>query len=60
MSGRFPELPTAELGRESPQKFPVSDTSVLGGIAFLLTHEAFHIGQLAYLRKFLGLGPMSY
>ncbi len=60
LSGRFPELTAAELGRESPQKFPVNDGSVRAGIAFLLTHEAFHIGQLAYLRKYLGLGPMSY
>lgn len=60
LSGRFPKLTAAELGRESPQKFPVNDETVLGGIAFLLTHEAFHIGQLAYVRKYLGLGPMSY
>ncbi len=60
LSERLPALSAGELGRESPQQFPVDDGSVLGGIAFLLAHEAFHIGQLAFLRKFVGLGPMSY
>lgn len=60
LSQRFPALSAAELRRESPQKFPVNDKSVLGGVAFLLAHEAFHIGQLAFLRKYVGLGPMSY
>ncbi len=60
MSERFPALSAGELGRESPQEFPVNDGSLLAGIAFLLAHEAFHIGQLAFLRKYVGLGPMSY
>ena len=33
---------------------------VLGEIAFLLQHEALHIGQMAFLRKWLGDAPMSY
>lgn len=60
LSERFPALTAEALRRESPQMFPIGDRSVRGGIAFLLTHEAFHIGQLAYVRKYLGLGPMSY
>jgi len=30
------------------------------GIAFLLEHEAYHIGQLGLLRKLYDLGPMKY
>ncbi len=60
LSGCLPGLTADDLERESPQKFPVNDPSLRGGIAFLLAHEAFHIGQLAYLRKFNGLGPMGY
>jgi uncharacterized damage-inducible protein DinB len=57
---RFAELSEAELTEKSSQQFPVEDETVLGGIAFILMHESFHIGQLAILRKQFGLGPMSY
>jgi uncharacterized damage-inducible protein DinB len=57
---KLPMLSNEELARESSQQFPVEDRSVLGGLAFLLTHESFHIGQLAFLRKYLGLSSMSY
>lgn len=52
---------TAEaLDADSPAPFPVDDGSLLGGIAFLLHHESYHLGQLAYLRKLLGRGAMTY
>jgi uncharacterized damage-inducible protein DinB len=57
---RLPALSTADVERESPQEFPVADPSVTGGITFLLQHEAFHIGQLALLRRILGFDSMSY
>ncbi len=60
LAQRLPTLTRAELTRESKERFPVDDPSVLGGIAFLLGHESFHIGQLAFLRKHYGLGPMTY
>lgn len=44
----------------SGQRFPVDDPTVLGGLGFLLHHEAFHIGQMALLRRFVGLPGMSY
>jgi uncharacterized damage-inducible protein DinB len=53
-------LSSEELAKESPQDFPVDDGSVMGGLAFLLLHESFHIGQLALLRKYLGLSSMKY
>jgi uncharacterized damage-inducible protein DinB len=56
----FPGLTEAELGLESAQPFPVDDRTVLGGVTFLLQHESFHIGQLAFLRRWLDLEPMSY
>ncbi|MGB7490782.1 MAG: hypothetical protein WBN62_10660 [Thermoanaerobaculia bacterium] len=39
--------------------FPFEDPSMAGGIGFLLHHEAYHIGQLALLRKFHRLPAMS-
>ena len=38
----------------------LSDTTFAGAITFLAQHESYHVGQLALLRKGLGLGPMSY
>ena len=48
------ELTAATADNESPIKFPTSDKTVLGGIGFLSLHESYHVGQLAYLRTFLG------
>jgi uncharacterized damage-inducible protein DinB len=52
-------LDTGHLAAEG-RPFPGSDRTVLGGIAFLIQHESFHIGQLALLRRQLGLPAMSY
>ncbi|MFN2564654.1 MAG: DinB family protein [Gemmatimonadaceae bacterium] len=53
-------LDAGTLDRPSPMRFPVSDKSVLGTIAFLVHHEAYHIGQLALLRRYTGSPAMSY
>lgn len=57
---RFSELSDLELKERAPVEFPVGDGTVLGGIAFLLQHESFHIGQLAFLRKMSGHASMNY
>lgn len=54
------EISDAELLEPSGQKFPNADRTRLGAVAFLLQHEAYHIGQVALLRKAFGLGPMRY
>lgn len=50
----------ARLAAPSPGGYPVEDATVLGGIAFLLQHDSYHVGQLALLRKHFGLGAMRY
>lgn len=57
---RLVSLTDEEIERQSEQEFPIDDLSVLGGIAFMLQHESFHIGQLALIRRLLGFGAMSY
>lgn len=57
---RFLAATADQLDSESEQRFPVDDDSVLGGVAFLVQHESYHVGQLAFLRRLIGLGPMSY
>ncbi|NIN70772.1 MAG: DUF664 domain-containing protein [Gemmatimonadetes bacterium] len=54
------EVTGAELARDSGQEFPVDDGTARGAVAFLVQHESFHIGQLALLRKYLGLEGMAY
>ncbi len=55
---RLAELSDADLDAPSPRKLPIDDPSVLGAIAFLVFHEAYHIGQLALARKALGMGSL--
>jgi uncharacterized damage-inducible protein DinB len=51
---RFEELSDAQLSAEAPRNFPVPDKTIRGAINFLAYHEAYHVGQLAYIRKWLG------
>lgn len=58
--GGFEKMTAEELDADSPAEFPIDDGSVLGGIAFLVQHEAYHIGQIGLLRKLLGYPAISY
>lgn len=49
-----------ELIKEAPLQLPLVEKTILGGLTFLLQHEAYHIGQIAILRKFYGLPAMKY
>jgi len=52
---------TAEmLATPSNIGFPTDDRTTFGTVAFLVHHEAYHLGQLGLLRKGLGYGSMSY
>ena len=51
---RFEELTDEQLSAEAPRNFPVPDKTIRGAINFLAYHEAYHVGQLAYIRKWLG------
>lgn len=56
MEDATPEI----LDAETEQDFPVDDPTLLGALAFLTSHESYHIGQVAYLRKLAGLEAMAY
>lgn len=46
------EAMTAEdLAGTSPHRFPIDDETMLGLLAFLAQHEAYHMGQLGILRR---------
>jgi hypothetical protein len=58
LNERLPALTPAELDAPSPRQLPVDDRSVRGALAFLAYHESYHIGQMALIRKALGLGGL--
>ena len=45
-------IPTTVLEGASPIEFPIESKTILGAIAFLALHESYHMGQLAYVRRF--------
>jgi uncharacterized damage-inducible protein DinB len=47
-------LSAADLDADSSHGFPFEDRSVLGVITFLTFHEAYHVGQMGLIRKYLG------
>lgn len=60
ISQRWNQVNPALLRNGSPFSLPLVENTVLGAVTFLLQHEASHIGQLAFIRKFLGLPAMKY
>ena len=58
LMARFEEISDQELSAESPRNFPVPDKTIRGAISFMAYHEAYHVGQMAYLRKWLGRGSL--
>lgn len=53
------QLPEEALDGEMTQT-PIGDSSLRGFLAFMMHHEAYHIGQLGILRKYIGLDAMIY
>jgi uncharacterized damage-inducible protein DinB len=50
---------TADLQKELGQTFVLGST-VADAIAFMTQHDSYHLGQMALVRKYLGLPAMSY
>ena len=49
--------PAAEkLTQEAPKGPPSFDGKISGNVAFLAFHDAYHVGQVSFLRKWLGYG----
>ena len=58
---RFKTLTDADLGAPAKWNPPgVDDKTMLGTLAFLMQHDSYHVGQMAILRKQVGLTAMSY
>jgi len=57
---QWEHLTEAEWSRPSGQRLPLDDATRAGAAAFFLQHEAYHIGQMALLRRQAGLEAMRY
>jgi hypothetical protein len=55
---RLGQLTDEELSKPSPFPPPTGDKTKRGAIVFLNYHETYHIGQMAYLRKWLGYSQL--
>lgn len=51
---RLAQMADADLSKPAPRDVPIPDKSVRGLIAFVVYHESYHLGQLVYLKKWLG------
>ena len=50
------DAPSERLSQPAPSGPPSFDGKVSGLVAFLAFHETYHVGQVSYLRKWLGYG----
>lgn len=61
LSSRVASMPGADLDKPAPYAFPIEGgESVLGCLTFLVQHDSYHLGQVAFLRRALGLPAMAY
>jgi uncharacterized damage-inducible protein DinB len=60
ISDGLSNIPEEVLSSKSPAQAPIADDSIRGLLAFLISHEAYHIGQLGLLRKMAGKEATSY
>jgi uncharacterized damage-inducible protein DinB len=60
ISEAFVNLPSEIADGPSPVNVPVGDMTLGGFLSFLMHHEAYHLGQMGILRKYLGKEGMNY
>jgi hypothetical protein len=53
----LPKVTPELLAQPVPKERPSLDGTVGGAIGILCFHETYHVGQMGYLRKWLGFGP---
>ena len=56
----FEGMDATALDAATPQSFPTGGGTMLDTIAFLAQHDSYHLGQIAFLRRRLGLPAMTY
>jgi len=54
------QVTATQLEATSPHGFPVPGNTIESAMAFLAQHDSYHLGQIAFLRRQLGLPAMRY
>jgi len=55
---RLGALTADELEARVRIRIPSDDGTLRGALALIAFHEAYHVGQMGYVRKWLGLSPL--
>ena len=55
---RLASLSEADLAAPPSARVPSTDATLRGAIGYFSLHEAYHVGQMGYVRKWLGLSPI--
>ena len=55
---RLSSLTEADLAAPPMARVPSTDATLRGAIGYFSLHEAYHVGQMGYVRKWLGLTPI--
>src|SRR5690349_23035763 len=58
LEGRLGALTEADLAAPPSARVPSTDASLRGAIGYFSLHEAYHVGQMGYVRKWLGMTPI--
>jgi DinB superfamily len=56
LSAALSQAPSEVLEQAAPAGPPSFDGTVSGTVAFFAFHDTYHVGQISYLRKWLGYG----
>ncbi|MGD8320692.1 MAG: DinB family protein [Gemmatimonadota bacterium] len=60
LAERFGDLDADDVDAPTPQTLPIPGGRALDAMAFLAEHDSYHLGQIAFLRRQLGLPAMRY
>ena len=55
---RLAVLTEEDLKAPPSARVPSTDATLRGAIGYFSLHEAYHVGQMGYVRKWLGLSPI--
>ena len=55
---RLDALTEEDLAAPPIARVPTTDATLRGAIGYFSLHEAYHVGQMGYVRKWLGLTPI--
>jgi hypothetical protein len=59
LTATLEETSAEALAVPGPEKVPSFDGMLSGVVSFMAWHEAYHVGQAAYLRRWLGRGQVA-